>query len=114
MTKGKICPICKKWFIPNKYRPSKQAICSSIECQYQRQLSDMKKWRTRNPEYFNYRQTKDASWKETCRQRALGWRKRHIDYLHLYRQQHKEQHRAYMREYMREWRQRKKEKGSNV
>ena len=109
MTQGKICPICRKWFIPNKYRPNKQVVCSSIECQYQRQLKDMGKWRQRNPEYFNYRQTKDTSWKQTCRERALSWRRRHIEYLHLYRQQHKEDHRAYMREYMREWRKRRKE-----
>lgn len=111
MTQGKICPICKKWFIPNKYRPNKQVICSNIECQYQRQLQNMEAWRRRNPEYFAYRQAKDSSWKQTCRDRALDWRKRHTEYLHLYRQQHKDEHRAYMREYMREWRKRRKAQG---
>lgn len=111
MIQGKICPICGKWFIPNKYRPNKQTICSSIECQYDRQLKNMEKWRGRNPEYFNYRQERDSSWKQACRERALDWRRRHTEYLHLYRQQHKEEHRAYMREYMREWRKQRKAQG---
>ena len=61
-----------------------------IECQYQRQLKNMEIWRKRNPDYFDYRQAKDSSGKQTCRERALDWRKRHTDYLQLYRQQHKD------------------------
>ncbi len=74
----------------------------------------MAKWRERNPDYFEYRQANDASWKQACRDRALDWRNRHNEYLHLYRQQHKEEHRAYMREYMRKWRKQKKEQDRNA
>ncbi len=107
MAKERICPICKKWFIPNKYRPN-QEICSNLECQYQRQLDNMKKWRNHNPNYFKYREEKDATWKETCKDRAKRWRDRHQEYLKLYRQEHKDRYRLYMREYMREYRKRKK------
>jgi len=106
MSEGRICQICKKWFMPNKYRPN-QAVCSNLECQYQRQLNNMKKWREKNPEYFKYREKQDESWRETCRERARRWRDKHKDYLKLYRQEFKEHHRIYMRMYMREYRKRK-------
>ena len=107
MAEEKLCKICGKTFIPNKYRPN-QEVCSSLECQYQRQLSNMKKWRDKNPNYFKYKESQDKSWKETCKQRSLDWRKKHLDYLKLYREEHRNRHRAYMREYMREYRKRKK------
>lgn len=107
MAKERICVVCKKWFIPNKYRPN-QEICSNLECQYQRQLDNMKKWRNRNPNYFRYREAKDTTWKETCKERAKKWRERHQEYLKLYRQEHKDRYRIYMREYMREYRRKKK------
>ena len=106
MTNERICPICKKWFIPNKYRPNQQ-YCSSLECQYKRQLSNMKKWRDGNPNYFKYREAKDATWKETCKGRAKKWRDRHHEYLKLYREEHKEKYREYMRDYMRSYRKKK-------
>jgi len=109
MTEGRICPICKKGFIPNKYRPN-QEICSNLECQYKRQLDNMKKWRDKNPHYFKYKEMRDVKWREVCRERAKRWRQRHLEYLKLYRQEHKEEHREYMRKYMREYRRRKKEK----
>ncbi len=102
------CSICDKPFIPNKYRPN-QEVCSSLECQYQRQLSNMKNWRTANPNYFKYRESQDKSWKQACRERSLEWRRKHKEYLQLYRGANKERHRKYMREYMRKYRQRKKE-----
>jgi len=107
MAEEKICPICGRSFSPNKYRPN-QTICSAIECQYQRQLDNMKKWRERNPNYFRYKESQDTSWKETCKQRALQWRKKHLDYLKLYREEHRDRHREYMRDYMREYRKKKK------
>ncbi len=107
MPEEKKCEICGKSFIPNKYRPNQQ-ICSSVECQYQRQLENMAKWRKRNPNYFKYKEVADASWKETCRNRSLDWRKKHKEYLKLYRDAHKERHRNYMREYMKEYRKKKK------
>lgn len=108
MAEEKICKACGKSFIPNKYRPN-QDICSSVECQYQRQLNNMTTWRRRNPNYFKYKEASDKSWKETCRQRSLEWRKKHKEYLKLYREAHKKRHRDYMKEYMREYRKRKKE-----
>ncbi|MFH1996815.1 MAG: hypothetical protein ABIJ27_07490 [Candidatus Omnitrophota bacterium] len=107
MAEERLCSICGKSFIPNKYRPN-QNVCSSLECQYQRQLNNMKRWREGNPNYFKYKESKDRSWKETCKQRSLEWRKKHLDYLKLYREEHRSRHRAYMREYMREYRKKKR------
>jgi len=106
MANERICPVCKKWFMPNKYRPN-QEICSNLECQYKRQLNNMKKWRGHNPNYFRYREAKDATWKETCKDRAKRWRERHQEYLKLYRSEHKDRYRIYMREYMRKYRKKK-------
>lgn len=103
MPEERTCSICNKFFLPNKYRPN-QTICSSLECQYRRQLENMRTWRGRNPNYFKYKETQDGSWKETCRQRSLDWRKRHHEYLKLYREEHRERHRNYMKEYMRQYR----------
>jgi len=108
MTTEKKCIICGAPFTPNKYRPN-QEICSNIECQYRRQLNNMKTWRQKNPNYFKYKEAQDKSWKETCRQRSLDWRKKHQEYLKLYREEHRDRHREYMRDYMRKYR-KKKEK----
>ena len=102
------CAICGKTFIANKYRPN-QKVCSSLECQYQRQLENMKGWRQSNPNYFKYKESQDKSWKQTCRERSLDWRRKHKEYLQLYREANKERHREYMRDYMRKYRQKKKE-----
>ena len=109
MDEGKMCSMCKKTFLPNKYRPN-QEICSNLECQYKRQLDNMKKWREKNPHYFKYKEMKDVKWREVCRERARKWRQRHLEYLKLYRQEHREEHKEYMRKYMRDYRKRKKEK----
>lgn len=115
MESEKKCRICGASFSPNKYRPN-QTVCSNIECQYARQLENMKTWRNRNPNYFKYKEAQDKSWKETCRQRSLEWRKRHQEYLRLYRDAHRERHRDYMKEYMRRYRKKKKklEEGDNI
>ena len=103
----KKCQICGKSFIPNKYRPN-QTVCSSLECQYQRQLENMKSWRDSNPNYFKYKESQDKSWKQACRERSLEWRRKHKEYLQLYREANKERHREYMRDYMRKYRKKKK------
>lgn len=105
--KEKACTICGKPFIANKYRPN-QLICSSLECQYQRQLGNMKSWRNANPNYFKYKESQDKSWKQACRERSLEWRRRHKEYLQLYREANKERHRNYMRDYMRRYREKQK------
>jgi len=102
------CEICGKPFVPNKYRPN-QTVCSSLECQYKRQLSNMKQWRRKNPNYFKYKESQDKSWKQTCRERSLEWRRKHKEYLQLYREANKERHRFYMRDYMRQYRLKKKQ-----
>lgn len=112
MSPGRVCKICGKWFIPNKYRPN-QKICSSLECQYQRQLYNMKGWREKNPNYFKYREEADESWKEACKQRAKKWRESHKEYLKLYRDEHKSHYREYMRNYMREYRKKKRSSDEN-
>jgi hypothetical protein len=104
----KKCKICGKAFIANKYRPN-QEVCSSLECQYQRQLYNMKEWRDDNPHYFKYKESQDKSWKQACRERSLEWRHKHKEYLQLYREANKERHRDYMRDYMREYRKKKKQ-----
>jgi hypothetical protein len=103
----KSCIICGKSFIANKYRPN-QEVCSSLECQYQRQLTNMKSWRVANPNYFKYKESQDKSWKQACRERSLDWRRKHKEYLQLYREANKERHREYMRDYMRKYRRQKK------
>ncbi len=116
MAEEKKCIMCGNPFTPNKYRPN-QDVCSSVECQYQRQLNNMAKWRGRNPNYFKYKEAQDASWKETCRERSLEWRKKHKEYLKLYREAHKKRHRDYMKDYMRDYRKKKRfeqEKEKNV
>jgi len=104
----RICEICGKSFMANKYRPN-QKVCSSLECQYKRQLENMKMWRESNPNYFKYKESQDKSWKQACRERSLDWRRKHKEYLQLYREANKERHREYMRDYMRKYRQRKKQ-----
>lgn len=108
MRRERKCAICGKPFVPNKYRPN-QTVCSSLECQYRRQLSNMKQWRNANPNYFKYKESQDRSWKQTCRERSLEWRRKHKEYLQLYREANKERHRVYMRDYMRKYRLKKKE-----
>ncbi len=107
MIEGKICKICGKEFLPNKYRRN-QEVCSSLECQYQRQLENMRYWRDLNPDYFKIREMHDSTWKDSCKSRSKSWRERHLEYLKLYRQEHREEHKVYMRDYMREYRKKKK------
>lgn len=109
----KNCEVCGKPFIANKYRPNQQ-VCSSLECQYKRQLENMKVWREANPNYFKYKESQDRSWKQACRERSLDWRRKHKEYLQLYREANKERHREYMRDYMRKYRQRKKKDHENL
>lgn len=108
MTEEKRCIMCGKPFVTNKYRPN-QEVCSSVECQYKRQLDNMAKWRKRNPNYFKYKEARDATWKDTCKRRSLDWREKHKEYLRLYREANRLRHRNYMRDYMRDYRKRKKE-----
>ncbi|MFC1699605.1 hypothetical protein ACFL1I_06595 [Candidatus Omnitrophota bacterium] len=93
-----ICLICKKKFLPNKYRKD-QKVCSRIECQHQRQLRNLAAWRQHNPGYFKISRH-DSSWAAMYRRRSQLWRKRHKDQIRKYKQDHRQEQREYMREYM--------------
>jgi len=107
-----ICKICQKEFIPNKYR-HQQKVCSSIECQRQRQIENIKEWQKRNPDYFKYYQNA-PSWREHHNLSSKKWRENHSEYFKKYWQEHKEFRKLYMREYMRRWRIKKKSKLTTV
>ena len=107
------CIYCGASFSPNKYSP-RQKVCSSTECQKKRQLESMRLWRTKNPNYFKYDESKGAAWIETQRRRSKLWREKNPDKVRSYRQAHSEEYRSYMRDYMRKYRQRKGEGGSTA
>lgn len=77
MKEPKICKICKKSFIPNKYHPY-QEVCFSLKCQHKRQIQNQKSWRTENPDYFKYKE------------RLTFWQKARACYLETWRQNHKD------------------------
>lgn len=98
MPEYKVCPVCKKKFVPSKYRNDQQ-ICSRQQCQHQRQLLNMAAWREKNPGYFKTSRH-ETSWAQLYRERARAWRKKHKGRIREYRQAHKEEQREYMRMYM--------------
>lgn len=75
----KICRICKREFIPDKYHPN-QEVCSNPECQHKRQLENQRNWRLRNPDYFKYKRRKTA-WEKKRAQYLKAWREAHKDYF---------------------------------
>ena len=82
--KTRICKICGKSFIPDKYHPY-QEVCSSSECQHQRQILNQRNWRLRNPDYFKYKEKKSI-WEKRRAQYLEEWRKNHRDYFKTYYQ----------------------------
>ena len=98
MAEYRVCAICKKRFLPSKYRKV-QKVCSRLACQHQRQLQNLAAWRQRNPGYFKISQH-NSSWAKLYRRRSQGWRKRHKQQVKRYKQAHKDEQREYMREYM--------------
>ncbi|MBL7092220.1 MAG: peptidylprolyl isomerase, partial [Candidatus Omnitrophica bacterium] len=98
MVEHRICPICKREFLPNKYRKG-QRVCSRSQCQRQRQLRNLAAWRKRNPGYFKISRH-DSSWAKIYRQRSQMWRRRHKTEVKRYKKAHKEEQKEYMREYM--------------
>lgn len=104
------CIICKEPFERNKYSP-RQKVCSKAECQHARQISSMKEWRTKHPDYFKYDESKGEEWLRTQRDRSKVWRQRNPDKIKAYRQAHLQDYRSYMREYMKKYRENKKNKG---
>jgi hypothetical protein len=98
MAEQRTCPICKRKFLPSKYR-KEQKVCSRAQCQHQRQLLNMALWRAKNQGYFKTSRH-DTSWAELYRGRARKWRKRHKAKVRKYRKEHKQEQREYMRMYM--------------
>ncbi len=98
MAEYRACPICKREFLPNKYRKG-QEVCSRPECQRQRQLNNVAAWRKKNPGYFKINRH-DSSWAKLYRERTHLWRKRHKTQIKRYKKAHQEEQKEYMREYM--------------
>lgn len=96
------CKICKKEFIPSKYRLSQQ-VCSQPACQRQRQIQNERDWHAKNPDYFKSL-GQEPAWRSVRQRYNKLWRQGHREYLETYTQAKKEQHREYMRGYMREYR----------
>ena len=90
----KTCTVCGRLFETSKYRPN-QAVCSDEQCQYRRQLANMKKWRIDNPDYFKTGKDPAAKLKSKMS------REEREAYNRNYRVAHKEAHREYMKRYMR-------------
>ncbi len=102
----KTCLICKRRFLPSKYRRS-QAVCSLQACQGQRQLNNLAAWREKNPGYFKVTRY-ELWWADVYRKRSRSWREKHRDKVRNYKKARKEEQKAYMREYMRRLRRDKK------
>lgn len=51
MARKKPCSICRKWFEPHPRAGARQRVCSSMECQRERQRRAVADWRRRNPDY---------------------------------------------------------------
>jgi hypothetical protein len=53
--KKKPCSICRKWFEPDARVGARQRVCSSQECQGERQRRNRAAWRKSRPDYFTAR-----------------------------------------------------------
>lgn len=111
MIESKVCRYCYKEFAPNKYSPH-QKVCSNPECQHTRQLESMKSWRSSNPNYFKYDESKGVEWLQAQRERSRQWRHQNPEKVQSYRQSHIDEYRNYMRDYMRRYREKLKQKSS--
>lgn len=82
----RVCIICGRIFVPNKYRPG-QKVCSSPMCQHMRQLLNQKRWRQKNPDYFCYKERKENDfWAKKRYLYLKQWREKHREYFVKYRQ----------------------------
>jgi hypothetical protein len=108
-----ICIYCNEPFDRNKYSP-RQKVCSKTECQHKRQISSMRDWRNKHPNYFKYDESKGEDWLKVQRERSKQWRMRNPDKIRAYRQTHLSEYRNYVRDYMKNYRaNRKSEKSSS-
>lgn len=78
MEKLRICKICGKEFISDKYH-SRQEVCLGPSCQHKRQLLNQKQWRKDNPDYFKYKDKKNL-WEQKRAQYLKNWRQSHKNY----------------------------------
>ena len=100
-----ICKVCSREFVPSKYRPQQQ-VCGQPACQKARQLSNQKKWRELNPDYFRSLE-QDKAWIEKRRRYNKLWKETNKASIKSYEKKNKKQRNQYMREYMRNYRVRK-------
>jgi len=98
----KLCRICQKEFIPDKYH-AQQQVCSRPECQKQRQIQNQREWRIKNPEYFKSLE-QDPAWRKYRQRYTKLWKTSHKDHLKDYAERHKQERLEYMRGYMRRYR----------
>ncbi|MBN2119842.1 MAG: hypothetical protein JW734_02140 [Candidatus Omnitrophica bacterium] len=89
MIEKKICKICSKEFVPDKYHP-RQRVCSSKECQNARQMKNQRVWRSNNPNYFKYKDKK-TPWELRRYNYLKKWRQDHRGYFKSYRKKIKKQ-----------------------
>ncbi|MDD5449583.1 MAG: hypothetical protein PHO42_03185 [Candidatus Omnitrophica bacterium] len=97
---GKKCAFCGKEFTPSKYRPN-QTACPAPECQRQRQIQNIKEWRSK------HKGDLDPDVKEARKQKYREWRSKHQEYLKLYKESRRDEYRTYMRDYMKKYRKKK-------
>jgi len=98
----KLCKICQKEFIPNKYHADQQ-VCSQSRCQKQRQIHNQKDWRAKNPGYFKSLE-QDPAWRKYRQRYAKLWKTSHKDHLKDYAERHRQERKEYMQAYMRKYR----------
>jgi hypothetical protein len=70
------CRYCEKTFQPSKYQPQ-QAVCSEVDCQ-----------KRRRAEYRQQKLKADDEYRQVCRDSSRKWRGRNPDYWQRYREKH--------------------------
>lgn len=96
----KKCEVCSKPFTPSKYRPN-QTVCGQAACQRQRQIKNIKEW------HRAHKESMGPAEKEAVKKKYREWRKKHQQYIKLYRESKLEEYRDYMRTYMQQYRKKK-------
>jgi len=81
MAEEKFCKVCGKSL--SRISTDQSDGCSSLECQYQRQLENMKMWRSRNPNYFKYKGEPGLILERDMPPPFPGMGKKHQEYLKL-------------------------------
>lgn len=83
----KRCPYCRRLFKADPRTEYEQRVCSGAECQKQRKRDYQKKWREKNPKYFQGHYS-----------RLKRWLDKHPDYLKNYRHNNQNHGRIHKKE----------------